>query len=70
MEETRQNAIEPVPTSNEDVVTPTPEITEMSEDALEQINGGTKTSITHDGTVNKTKTADKLFKQMDDYIRS
>jgi bacteriocin-like protein len=69
MEETRQNAIDPVPTSKEAVVTPTPEITEMSEDALEQINGGTKTGITHDVTVSKSKTADKLFKQMDDYVR-
>jgi hypothetical protein len=67
MEDKKQDVIDSVPTSNEDVVTPT---TEMSEDALEQIRGGSKNSITHDVTVSKSKTADKLSKQMDDYIRS
>lgn len=41
-------------------------ITELTEEDLEQVSGG---EITQDITVNKAKTADKAFNAMDGYIR-
>lgn len=70
MEENRQAGLNPA--SNEDTAITNPEITEMSEDDLEQVSGGSKNtikSVTQDVTANKTKTADKIAKQMGDYIK-
>ncbi len=52
--------------SNEAISIPAKDITEISEDELEQVSGGSRTQ---DVTVNKHKTADKIAAAVDAYIK-
>ena len=42
---------------------------ELTEEDLEQVNGGTNYLPPRDATINKTKTVDKTYQQWSNYIR-